>query len=157
MTWHDTNPTHEHELPPLIKTLYNWSTGSMHWGVTFVLDDHDWELRNVGGYLMDPIYSIKIRWDVEDHICWRPTKSKFLRSNLSICYFLKGTSLISHGKIFGESSFIGNFFLGLLRLRKLLLYIIYQGEGLLLKIEDSRKFVIYFWVCHRYMIADEFV
>ena len=129
----------------------------MHWGVTFVLDDHDWELRNVGGYLMDPIYSIKIRWDVEDHICWRPTKSKFLRSNLSICYFLKGTSLISHGKIFGESSFIGNFFLGLLRLRKLLLYIIYQGEGLLLKIEDSRKFVIYFCVCHRYMIADEFV
>ena len=36
---------------------------------------HDWEMDMLTAFL-SLIYSIKIRRDVEDQICWRPTKSR---------------------------------------------------------------------------------
>lgn len=41
-----------------------WNAESMHWELDILAE------------FMYLIYSTKIRWDVEDHNCWRPTKSR---------------------------------------------------------------------------------
>jgi hypothetical protein len=51
----------------------HWNNG-IHWDITFSKAFHDWELEILTSFL-DLIYSIKIKGNGEDRMCWMPTRS----------------------------------------------------------------------------------
>jgi hypothetical protein len=76
----------------------HWNNG-IHWDITFSKAFHDWELEILTSFL-DLIYSIKIKGNGEDRMCWMPTRS----SMFEVKSFYKMEILqLFRGNVFGGS------------------------------------------------------